>query len=292
MSSDTPEHSARGQFVDIDIVDNFYQASSFIPMSFALITTVHENGETGIGPHALLFPFGITLPYSMMLISRHNSGTAVNIRRNRKCALNYVPFDRDRFQGIANMGYPGMALEDKRKANPYTLIDSPTPDRAADPDFPQIVAEAFQVFECTWDDRFGLHDMQDDTGQHYESHFNLMIDNMLVKEDIAHGVEKGEVYPEMPIFCGFRPATGFWFAETHAPFAVPLPKVEGRDDQHIFYVGNRIDANVQFTREACKKLTGIPRPFLKQVLTSIVERARDDGVAVIDEEYLEKVRPG
>ena len=74
MSSDTPEQSARGQFVDVDIVDNFYQASSFIPMSFALITTVHENGETGIGPHALLFPFGITLPYSMMLISRHNSG--------------------------------------------------------------------------------------------------------------------------------------------------------------------------------------------------------------------------
>ena len=178
------------------------------------------------------------------------------------------------------------------KANPYTLIESPTPDKAADPDFPHIVAEAFQVFECTWDDRFGLHDMQDDTGQNYESHFNLMIDNILVKEEYRAGRrERRRLSRYLPVFCGFRPATGFWFAETHAPFAVPLPKVEGRDGQHIFYVGNRIDANVQFTQEACQKLTGIPRPFLKQVLTSIVERARDDGVAVIDEAYLAKIRP-
>ena len=279
------------EFVNIGIVDNFYQAASFIPMSFALVTTVHEGGETGIGPHALLFPFGITPPYSMLLISRHNSGTAANIRRNGKCALNYVPFDHDAFRGIADMGYPGMSLEDKARANPYTMIDSPTPEKAADPEFPQIVAEAFQVFECTWDDRFGFHAMTDDTGQLYESHFNLHLDNILVKKEFAPGIEKGDIYPDMPIFCGFRPATGFWFAETHLPFSVSLPKVKGLEYQHVFYVANRIDADVKFTEEACKKLVGIPRPFLQDALKGIVARALEDGVAEIDPGYLEKIRP-
>ena len=262
-------------------------------MSFALVTTVHETGRNRHRAACpAVYPFSITPPYSMLLISRHNSGTADQYPPPfGKCALNYVPFDREAFQGIANMGYPGMSLEDKAKANPYTMIDSPDPDKAADPDFPQIIAEAFQVFECTWDDRFGLHDMRDDTGQKYESHFNLMVDDILVRAEFAPGVEKGDIYPEMPIFAGFRPETGFWFAETHKPFSVPLPKVEGMSWRHVFYVGNRIDPNIQFTREACGKLTGIPRPFLKDALTGIVDSARKDGVALIDEGYLEKIRP-
>ncbi len=279
-------------FVNVGIVDNFYQASAFIPMSFALITTVHEGGETGIGPHALLFPFGITEPYSMLLISRHNSGTAVNLRRNHRCALNYVPFDRKAFKGVANMGYPGMSLEDKAKANPYTMIDSPTPEHAADPDFPQIIKEAFQVFECTWNDRFGLHQLTDANGNPYNTHFNLVIDNILVQEEYADGIENGEVFPNMPIFDGFRPGSGFWFAESHTPFSVPVPKVEGLEWQYVFYVSNRIDKEVEFTEAASKMLTGVPRPFLQDVLKGIIGRAREDGVAKIDADYLEKVKPG
>lgn len=290
MATTANGHEADETFVDVGIVDNFYQSCSFIPMSFALVTTVHESGETGIGPHALLFPFGITAPHSMLLISRHNSGTATNIRRNAKCALNYVPFDRDAFRGIATMGYPGMSLEDKAKANPYTMIDSPTPERAADPEFPQLVAEAFQVFECTWDDRFGLHERHDDAGKPYESHFELRIDKILVQEAYADGIENGQVFPDMPIFAGFRPTTGFWFAETHPPFSVPLPKVKGMEHQHVFYVANRIDKNVKFTRGACMKLTGIPRPFLQDALKGIVDQALRDGIAEIDEGYLDAIR--
>ena len=118
MSEKMSQQSSDGDFQRVGLVDNFYQASSFIPMGFALVTTVHEDGETGIGPHALLSPFSITKPHSMMLISRNNSGTATNIRRNGKCALNYVQFDRNCLQGIADMGVPGMSLDDKRKANP------------------------------------------------------------------------------------------------------------------------------------------------------------------------------
>lgn len=278
-----------GKFVPINAVDNFYQASAFIPMSFALVTTVHENGETGIGPHALLYPFGINKPHSMMLISRNTSGTANNIRRNHKCALNYVLFDRDRLRGIADLGYPGMALVDKLKANPYTLIDSPSPENAADPDFPKIIGEAFQVFECTWDDRFGLHSKKDDLGHPYDGHFNLLIDHILVKEKYAPGIDQGEIFPDMPIFCGYRANRGFWFAEHKAPFSVPLPKVKGMEYQTVLYLANRIDADVRFTEGACKKLVDIPEPFMKEALKGIVALAIEAGVTEVDEAFLDKV---
>ena len=278
-----------GQFLPINAVDNFYQASAFIPMSFALVTTVHENGETGIGPHALLYPFSITKPHSMMLISRNNSGTATNIRRNRKCALNYILFDRDCLKGIAELGYPGMPLADKIRANPYTLIDSPSPEKAADSDCPQIIGEAFQVFECTWDDSFDLHSKVDAFGQPYDGHFNLLIDHILVKEKYAPGIEKGKIFPNMPIFCGYRANRGFWFAKHQQPFSVPLPKVEGMEYQTVLYIANRIDANVRFTEEACKKLTGIPQPFMRDALKGIVARAIEEGITEVDEAFLAKV---
>lgn len=289
MPENTPQNPADGTFQRVGIVDNFYQASAFIPMSFALVTTVHDNGETGIGPHALLYPFSITKPHSMMLISRNNSGTATNIRRNGKCALNYVLFDRDRLQGIADMGYPGMSLEDKARANPYTLIDSPSPDKAADPEFPLIIEEAYQVFECTWNDSFGLHEQTDAQGHAYDGHFNLIIDNLLVKERFVPGIEKGEIFPNMPVFCGFRANRGFWFAEHDTPFNVPLPTVEGMEYQTVYYMANRIDSNTGFTKEACKKLTGIPQPFMRDALKGIVARAIEDGITEIDEAYIDKI---
>jgi len=289
MSDAAQELKDDRHFVEIAAVDNFYQTSAFIPMSFALITTIHETGETGIGPHALVFPFSVTKPYSMLLISRQTSGTAANIQRTKKCALNYVQHDRDCLKGITNLGYPGMPLEDKIKANPYTLVDSPSPENAADPNFPKIIGEAFQVIECTWDDRFDLQSKTDASGQNYDGHFNLMVDHILVDDEFAPGVEKGEVFPNMPIFCGFRGNRGFWFAEHGTPFTIPLPKIEGMEYQSIFYVGNRINSNVRFTKAACRKLTGIPKPFMKDALKGIVDRALEDGVSEIDEHYLEKI---
>ena len=289
MSEAAREMGGAPQFVEINPVDNFYQASAFIPMSFALITTVHETGETGIGPHALLFPFSVTKPYSMLLISRQTSGTAANIRRTKKCALNYVQFDRDCLQGITKLGYPGMPLDEKIEANPYKLIDSPSPEKAEDPEFPKIIGEAFQVIECTWSDSFDLQSKTDAFGQHYAGHFNLMVDHILVKDEYARGVEKGEIFPDMPIFCGFRGNRGFWFAEHETPFTIPLPIREGMEYQTVFYVGNRIDPHVQFTVEACRKLTGIPQPFIKDALKGIVDRALQDGITEIDEAYLAKI---
>jgi flavin reductase (DIM6/NTAB) family NADH-FMN oxidoreductase RutF len=282
-------NGSKAPLISIDPVDNFYQTCAFIPMSFALVTTVHENGQTGIGPHALCFPFSVTKPYSMLLISRSNSGTAVNLRRTGKCALSYVLYDRERLQGVANMGYPGMALVDKLEANPYTLVDSPTPEHAEDPEFPKIIGEAFQVIECTWDDSFNLHAHKDAYDRPYDSHFNLRIDRILVHEDYAPGIEKGDIFPNMPIFYGYRANRGFWFGHHEEPFSVPLPEVEGMEYSTVFYHANRIHADVRFTEDACKKLTGIPTPFLKDALQQIVDSALGAGVSEIDADYLKRL---
>ena len=105
-------------------------------IAVGLVTTVYENGETGIGPHALLSPFGITKPHSMLLISRATSGTAGNIRRTGKCALNYIEFDREILQGVSNLGYPGRAPEDKQHDNPFTMVDPPSADKVPNASLP------------------------------------------------------------------------------------------------------------------------------------------------------------
>jgi flavin reductase (DIM6/NTAB) family NADH-FMN oxidoreductase RutF len=277
------------QFVRVGAKDNFYQSSAFMPMSFALVTTVHENGETGIGPHALVYPFGITEPRSMLLISRSNSGTAANIRRTGKCALNYIEFDRDKLQGVANQGYPGMALVDKQKANPFALIRSPSPDKSDDPEFPLIVEEACQIFECTWDDAFDIDKQLGSTGDVYAAHFVLLLDNILIKQRYHEAIENGDGFPNMPIFYGFRAQGDFWFAEHAEPFSVPLPKVEGQEAQTVFYLANRFDEEVHFAREACDMLTEVPPPFLKQVLKGIIAAAKDHGVTEVDPAFMDQV---
>ncbi len=276
-------------FVRVVTKDNFYQSSAFIPMSFALVTTVYESGETGIGPHALCFPFGITKPHSMLLISRGTSGTAVNIRRTGKCALNYIEFDRDLLQGVSNLGLPGRALADKQRDNPFTMIDSPSAEQAADPDFPLIIADAFQVFECSWNRGADLQPLLGADEGDPGDHFVLTVDNNLIKEEFVDGIEDGTKFPRMPIFYGFRANGQFWFAEHEAPFPMELPKVEGNEVQTVFYLANRLDETVRFTNEACAKLTGIPRPFLKDALKGIIASAQDKGATEVDEALLAEI---
>ena len=289
MADRVTSETLRAGFTRVGAKDNFYQTSSFIPMSFGLVTTVYENGETGIGPHALLYPFGIVKPHSMLLISRGTSGTASNIRRTGKCALNYIEFDRDVLQGVSNLGYPGRALEDKQHDNPFTMVDSPSADKADDPDFPEIIGEAFQVFECTWDDSVNLDQLLGVEEAEQGDHFVLRIDNILIRDDLVDAIEDGDKFPNMPIFYGFRANGEFWFAEHNEPFAVPLPQVKGTDRQGVFYLANRLDENVRFTDEACEALTGIPRPFLKEVLKGIIDVAIEKGATEVDEALLEEI---
>jgi flavin reductase (DIM6/NTAB) family NADH-FMN oxidoreductase RutF len=284
------ENSAPAPLVPVSLRDNFYQTSAFLPMSFALVTTVHEDGTTGIGPHALCFPFGITRPHSMLLISRASSGTARNIRRTGKCALNYLESDRDQLAAIARLGLPGQSLEDKQRAMPFTLVPSPDGGRAADPECPRVIAEAFQVMECTWDRSFDL-DRRPATGEDPgANHFVLPVDHLWLREPFASAVEDGGPFPDMPVFFGFRTPGDFWFAGHGTPFSVALPKVEGLEVQGIFYLANRLDPAVRFTREACELLAGVPKPFVKDALQGVAAAAKAAGVAEVDAAFMRALR--
>ena len=114
------------EFKDLRIVDNFYQTSSFFPMPVVLASTVSESGQTNIGSYSLCFPYYIAGKdyYAMILEVRNSSNTAQNILRTGKVALNFIPDNKKFFKEAV---------------------------RLLGGDRPQIVEEAFQVFECTWD---------------------------------------------------------------------------------------------------------------------------------------------
>ena len=273
-------------FVNSPMRDNWYQASSYWPSSFALITTVSEDGQTNIGPYQLTFPFEVIGGRSFLVTSRKGSNTDRNIKRTKKCALNFVEFNRKQLKEVVGLGYPGQTTAEKMKDNPYTLVDSPTPGR--EPDgvlYPQILKEAFQVHECVWDDSQSIRD----NGVTPE-HFVLKIENILLKETWAKNLEEGiPRMPNMPITFGFRDGARFWFSEPGRRFWFPTPTNKGPKEESVFYEANRLDPNVKFTRDACKQLTGVPKPFLKTALKGIIKQAIADGVSEIDEAYVKKL---
>jgi flavin reductase (DIM6/NTAB) family NADH-FMN oxidoreductase RutF len=286
---DASKDTGPGDFVRLGARDNFYQSCAYIPMSFALVTSVDESGETGIGPHALCFPFSVTEPYAMLLISRPTSGTAANIRRTRRCALNYIEFDAGRLRGVTRLGYPGQSPEDKRKANPFTMRESPVAASRADATFPRIIAEAFQVFECTWDDSMQFDMGPPRPGDPGTGKFVLRVDNILLKPQFRDGVEEGRNFPSMPIFMGFRARGEFWFAEHAKPFNIAAPTVAGTERQAVGYLANRLDETIRFSDAACDRLTRVPRPFLQGALERIIAAARERGVTLVEPAFIDAI---
>ena len=272
-------------FVDSPLRDNWYQASSYWPSSFALITTVGESGATNIGPYQLSMPFEVIDGRSFLVCSRQGSNTDRHIKRAGKCAMNFVEFDRRNLRQIVNLGYPGQTTEEKMRDNPYTLITSPTPGRQADGErFPEIIKEAFQVYECSWDSEQPIR--QDGRTPEY---FVLRIENILLKQSWAKNIEQGTSrMPRMPITFGFRDGAKFWFAELKRPFWFPTPTDKGAKEESVLYEANRLDPDISFSREACKQLTGVPRPFIKTVLKGIIKQAKADGITEIDREYIDR----
>ena len=137
------------EFKDLRIVDNFYQTSAFFPMPTTLVGTVSENGQTNLGAYSLCFPYYIagTDYYAMLLECRNSSNTAQNILRNKTVTLNFIPDERKYFREAVRLGFPGDTTEEKMKNCLFTLLPSELEGKR-----PKLVKEAFQVFECTWDD--------------------------------------------------------------------------------------------------------------------------------------------
>lgn len=288
-------------FKDLRIVDNFYQTSAYFPMPTILISTISPNGMTNLGAYSLCFPYYVAGKdyYAMILEARNNSNTAQNILRTKKATLNFITDERKYFKEAVRLGFPGETTEEKMKDCLFTLIDS-----TIDKNRPQIIEEAYQVFECSWDDSLEEAFLDKD-GQmdgypppyrnfngitsKFGAHFILKIDKIWMKErqynGIINGVKAG-VFPSVPVDYGYRDSTNFWYTKFKKPIAEKVPDKEG-DVNSVIYCAERIDPNIKFTKEACAKLTKIPRIFLKMALTQMVDIAKNEGIDLIDEKALE-----
>ncbi len=290
-------------FQDLRIVDNFYQTSSFFPMPTILVGTVSENGQTNLGSYSLCFPYYIAGKeyYAMILECRNSSNTAQNILRGSKVSLNFIPDDRKFFREAVRLGFPGLTTEEKMKNCLFTLEKG-----QAEGERPLVIAEAFQVFECTWDsaledaylDKAGPLEGYEPPYRNFNgitskfgAHFILKIDRILMKpkyrSTIIDGV-KGAGFPAVPVDYGYRDSTNFWCSKFKRPFAEKIQAKDG-DVQSVIYAAKRIDPDVQFTDGACAKLVKIPRVFLKAALTQMVQIAKAEGISLIDEKALELI---
>ena len=264
--------------------DNWYQRCSYLGSTFALITSVSEDGQTNIGPYQLSFPFEVNTGRSWMVISRNTSNTATNVHRTHKCALNFIEYDEEQIKTILKFGYPGQTTAEKMAYNCFDLIDSPTPERAADDQCPKILADAYQVYECTLDiDRINENPILRDSPS---AHLLLNIDTILVKEHWMDYVDgSGDKMPNIPLTYGFRGGSTFWFGKVQPAYKLPMPDM-GANHELVHYEANRLDDEVRFTMEACKQLTGIPNVFVQNVLKGIIKQAKARGVSNVDEAFI------
>jgi len=276
------------KWVESPMHNNWYQSSSYFLSSFALITSVSEDGVTSIGPYQLSFPFGVIERREVIVISRRDSNTSTNLKRVKKCAMNWVEYDRSKVKNIVDLGYPGQEPVEKMEDCPYELEETPTEAFRDDPDRPKVIKDAFQVFECE------LNDNPEDfyyKGTDHTEYLLLKLNNIYLKEQWRNNLDLGDdmKIPNMPISFGFRNANQFWFAKHKKPFWLPTPEGKGAQHDAVMYIGNRIDPEVNFTENACKQLTGVPKVFVKTVLKGIIKEAKKEGIAIIDEAFVKKV---
>lgn len=292
------------QFKDLRIVNNFYQTSAFFPMPTIAIGTLSEDGMTSLGAYSLCFPYYVAGKdyYAMLLECRNNSNTAQNILRTGKCSLNFIEDDKKAFKELVRLGFPGEHSKEKMKNCAFTLIKG-----QAEGVRPLIVDEAYQVMECTWDS--SLEDaFKDKAGQlegyqppyrnfngitsEYGAHFILKVDKILMKEKyynaIINGVTAG-AFPKVPVDYGYRDSTNFWYTKFKRPIRQGIPAGKEADLQSVIYAANRIDPDVQFTKEACQMMVKVPRVFLKLALKGCVDYAKENDISLITEETMKVI---
>lgn len=293
-------------FKDLRIVDNFYQTSAFFPMPTIMVGTLTDDGKTSFGPYSLCQPYYIAGKdyYAMLLCCRNSSNTAQNILKHKKCTLNFITDKRKYFKEAVRMGFPGDTPEEKMKDCIFTLEDGLR--KAEDPSgtYPQVIAECYQVFECTWvdtldnaqDDKPGLlngypapyHDFNGITSE-FGAHFILKIDKILMKEKqynaIVNGVKAGG-FPRVPVDYGYRDSKNFWYTKFRRPIPELLP-IRQTTVESVKYAANRIDDKIKFTDEACAKMVKVPRIFLPTALKGCVAWARENNVTLITAEHMD-----
>ena len=290
-------------FKDLRIVNNFYQSSSFFPMATTLIGTLDDTNQTSFGAYSLVFPYyiGYREYYAVLLQCRNSSNTCKHILKNGKCSINFMPDDKKYFKGIVALGFPGDTPEEKRKNNIFTPIDSLRQIENPNEKYPQVLKEAFQVFECTWDRK--LDNAQDDkfleeynepyhnfngiTSKH-GAHFILKVEKILMKEKYCDSILNGVTrynFPPIPTNFGFRDSMHFFQSQFSKPIVEDVPKKE-LELSSVRYAAERADDVVKFTDEAIKPLVKVPRVFLKLVLSGCVKWAKEHNITLITEKEM------
>lgn len=286
-------------FKDLRIVDNFYQTSSFFPMPLTLIGTLDENGnQTSFGAYSLIFPYYIAGKefYAMVLECRNTSNTAKGLLRHKKCTINFLPMKNGYFEEHVRLGFPGDTPEEKMKDFKFHLEDGKSKEDDPQGNYPKIISEAYQVFECTWVDELD-NATNDKVLEEYEgpyhnfngitskfgAHFILKIDHILLKEKyydaLINGVNRYNFCP-LPTNWGYRDSKDFWCSSYRKPKAVGIPNREV-DLTSLRYAANRADDEIKFSDDALLKLVKVPRPFLKLVLKGCVDWAKQNNCKLI-----------
>jgi flavin reductase (DIM6/NTAB) family NADH-FMN oxidoreductase RutF len=286
MSAKPSVLPARDPFEPVPLRDNFYQSCAFFPLPFALITTTNDVGFTSIGPYALQFPLQIAEHYSMLLVTRAGSNTAVNLRRNGKCALNYIEFDRGLLESVVDLGYPGVPPEKKMENTPFTMIKTPTPGFCDDPEYPLILEEAFQVFECTVDGEFEYRPAREAHASLVEDFIPLKVENIMLRQSFKKKLDARDAFPDMPISYGFRGGSEFWFAHHEEPFHYPIPRGKELEPEFVFQIANKLDPAIHFTHDACAALVVIPAPFLEPALGVFITKAKREDKDTVDLDFV------
>lgn len=274
----------KNNFEEIRVLDNFYQTSSFYPMPVVLIGTLAESDQTNLGPYSLVFPYVIAGEHAMMLISRATSNTAQNILRTGKASLNFIPDNKKFMKSCVALGFPGDTTEEKMKHSVFTLMDSPAMHTEDRRNRPQIVEEAIQVFECTWDESYTYQPSE------MEAHFLLRIDRILMQEAWKKSLVSGKGFPKLPIDYGYRDNTNFWISRHSRPAAFGIPKGRGLNVDAIQYQAERLDPDILWEAEACGRLVNVPRVFLKTVMQGANEEVRKRGLTTVTAALLDELR--
>jgi len=280
-------NSEEKEFVDVGILDNFYQTSSFYPMPVVLCTTVSENGLTNIGSYSLCFPFGISKDHYMMLISRSSSNTARNIKARKTIALNFIPYDKEYLKNAVELGYPGETTEEKLAESIFTLVPSEREEEGKKDGlvYPEVIKESVQVFECTVDESDVFHY----DGPKIEAHFLLKIDKIIMQKRYAEYLKEGEGFPTLPVDFGYRDSKQFWFSKHSHPYAEPIPKSKGVSTDAVRYQVERMEGAIKWHPDSYKKMVKVPRIFLKMVIGKINEAAASESIDRVTPEFLDNV---
>ncbi len=304
------------EFTDLRIVDNFYQTSSYFPMPVVLIGTVNEDRRTNLGPYSLCFPYYIAGKdyYAMILETRNNSNTATNLLRNPFCTINFIPDRRKFMKECVRLGFPGDSTAEKMKDCLFTLNDGKRIREHPEGEYPHIVEESFQIFECTWDSSLedagnwtlpdhhqrredGTYDppYNDFNGitSEFGAHFILKVEKILVRSELAGAIidgVSGRFFPKVPVDYGYRDNINFWFSRFRRPYREKIAKNKGTDAQTVFYAANRIDPDITFSIEACEKLAKVPRIFLNTALKGCVVWAKEQNINELKPEHMDKIR--